>query len=210
MFTAFWIYWLQWTLMGGTLLYRRPESVVTLPVYIPSPDSDAFIIRWGFFNPSLLTIVNVYSALLSLLTSDRQVYWLQWTLLFTELITQNATDYSECWSDAGAKISTATCRHCQKIRLSMYPSRFRLLHNVTGWDTSFTDYSERLISPGLSLEFSPFPLTAPGLSDDFLNLFAHYSECSADYSECLPQLTCKIYSARRNNVMKLTKTRVVT
>lgn len=31
--------------MGFTLLYHRPESVVTLPVYIPSPDSDAFIIR---------------------------------------------------------------------------------------------------------------------------------------------------------------------
>jgi hypothetical protein len=66
----------------------------------------------------------------------------------------------------------------------MYPSRFRLLHNVTERDTSFTDYSERLFSPGLSSVFSPFPLNVPGLSDDFLNLFAHYSECFTDYSEC--------------------------
>lgn len=128
MFTAFWIYWLQWTFMGFTLLYRRPESVVTLPMYIPSPDSDAFIIRGGFFKPSLLTTVNVYAALLPLLAPDRQVYWLQWTSLFTELTTQNATDYSECWSDAVAKISTPTCNYCLKIRLWMYPSRFRLLH----------------------------------------------------------------------------------
>jgi hypothetical protein len=91
----------------------------------------------------------------------------------------------------------------------MYPSLFRLLHNVTERDTSFTDYSERLISRFVFCVL-PFPLNVPGLADDFLNLFAHYSECSADFSECLPQLTCKIYSARRNNVMKLTKTRVVT
>lgn len=139
MFTAFWIYWLQWTFMGFTLLYRTPELIVTLPMYIPSPDSDAFIIRWGFFNPSLLTTVNVYSALLPLLTSDRQVYWLQWTLLFTELTTQNATDYSECWSDAVAKLSTATA-------VIAWKSVYECIHRAFAWSITSPDETQVLLT----------------------------------------------------------------
>ena len=120
----------------------------------------------------------------------------QWTsLLITVNITPgcvslwNATDYSECLEQKEVKINISICWACLNtcqsplsnadFRTETSPdTRLNLLITVNVW----------LFKCGL---LSPSPLLSVCIPFiwSFLKLFTYYSEWSADYSECWPQIT---------------------